>query len=103
MMELFAFAALGVAALVVLGVLMMIGAVLKLAFKIAFLPLAIIGGILGLIALAVMIPVGLVVLPLALVAVVVACCLAIVATICWVGFSALAACFMADNLGLEFL
>ena len=90
MVELFAFAALGIVALVGLGVLMMIGTVLRFAFKIAFLPLVIVGRILGLIALAVMIPVGLVVLPLALVA---ACCLALVATICWAGFSALAAIF----------
>ena len=93
MVELLAFVALGVAALVVLGVLMMIGAVLRFAFKIAFVPLAIVGAILGLIALVVVIPLGLVVLPLAVVAIAVACCLALVATICWIGFSALAVIF----------
>ena len=59
MVELFAFAALGIVALVGLDVLMMIGTVLRFAFKITFLPLAIVGRSLGLIALAVMIPVGL--------------------------------------------
>ncbi len=93
MVELLAFVALGVAALVVVGVLMLIGVVLKFAFKVAFVPLAIVGGILGLIALAVMIPVGIVVLPLAVVAFAAFCCLALVATICWVGFTALAAIF----------
>ena len=93
MLEILAFVALGVAALVVLGVLMMIGTVLKFAFKVAFVPLAIVGGILGVIALVVMIPVGLVMLPLAAVAFAAFCCLALVGAVLWAGCTALAAIF----------
>ena len=93
MAELFVLGVLLVAGVAVFAVFAALFGIVKFAFKVAFVPLAIVACIVGLVGFAIVLPIGLVAIPLVAAGLIAATCLAVVCGICWLGCSALAAIF----------